>query len=312
VTTPQINDAQPLRIGFIGLGQMGGGMALNLANAAVPLTVYDIDSAAMELLQNAGASTADNPETLARQSDLVFLCLPFVDEVEQVLFDAGGLLAGTHPSLQIVDASTLNYYATLSLAQRVAESDVAYSDCPVSGMPKKARAGTLTMMFGGTGTAFAAAEPYLHIMGETIIHCGALGSGQMMKAFNNVILDINIAAFCELLPLAVKAGLDTGQIAEVVMSGSSRSFASEHFVPNILAGKFDGDYPMRDAYKDIANVEEIAARNDASMPLMEAMHRIYREAIEMGFGEQPKSAMIKVYEAQLGQRVRRNTGKRSS
>ncbi|MDH3713908.1 MAG: NAD(P)-dependent oxidoreductase [Gammaproteobacteria bacterium] len=311
MTATKVDDSPPLPIGFIGLGQMGGGMALNLANADVPLTVFDIDSTAMQPLRKAGANAAQDAATVARQSALVFLCLPYVDEVEQVLFDPGGVLVGAHQSLQVVDASTLNYYATLSIAQRVAEAGVAYSDCPVSGMPKKARAGTLTMMFGGNNAAFTAAQPYLRIMGETIIHCGALGCGQMMKAFNNVILDINIAAFCELLPLAVKAGLDAGQIAEVVMNGSSRSFASEHFVPKILTGQFDNDYSMRDAYKDIVNVEEIAARNDASIPLMEAMHRIYREAMEKGFGQQPKSAMIKLYEAQLALQVRRDTTRRS-
>lgn len=305
-------DSLPLRIGFIGLGQMGGGMAMNLARADIPLTVYDIDPGATQPLRDAGAATAKDAATLARQSDLVFLCLPFMDEVEQAMFDTDGAMAGAHETLQVVDASTLDYYATLSIAQRVVEAGVPYSDCPVSGMPKKASAGTLTMMFGGTETAYEAAKPYLDIMGETIIHCGAVGTGQMMKAFNNVILDINIAAFCELLPLAVKAGLHVEQVAAVVMNGSSRSFASEHFVPNILDGRFDGDYPMRAAYKDIANVEAIAARNGASLPLMEAMHRIYREAMEMGFGEQPKSAMIKIYEEQLAQPVRREVDKRSS
>lgn len=306
------DNVQPLRIGFIGLGQMGGGMALNLVNAAVPLTVYDVDSTALLPLREAGAAVAEDPAALARHADLVFLCLPFMDEVEQVLFAAGGLLAGAHESLQIVDTSTLNCKTMLSIARRVEEAGVGYSDCPISGMPKKARAGTLTMMFGGTDAAFAAAEPCLRIMGETIIHCGRLGSGQMMKAFNNVILDVNIAAFCEILPLAVKAGLDPGQLGEVVMTGSSRSFASEHFVPKILEGVFDGDFAMRDAYKDIVNVEDVAAREKASLPLMEAMHRIYREAMEMGFGEQPKSAMIKIYEARLGQQVRRNAAKRAT
>jgi len=297
--------SQPQRIGFIGLGQMGGGMAMNLARADIPLTVYDIDSRATQPLRDAGAATAKDAATVAGQSDLVFLCLPFVDHVEQAVFDTNGVMAGAHETLQVVDASTLEYYATLSIAQRVAEAGVPYSDCPVSGMPKKANAGTLTMMFGGTGTAYEAAKPYLDVMGETIIHCGPVGTGQMMKAFNNVILDINIAAFCELLPLAVKAGLHVEQVAAVVMNGSSRSFASEHFVPNILDGRFDGDYPMRAAYKDIANVEAIAARNGASIPLMEAMHRIYLEAMDTGFGEQPKSAMIKLYEEQLEQQVRR-------
>ena len=141
-------------------------------------------------------------------------------------------------------------------------------------------------------------------MGECIVHCGDVGTGQLMKAVNNIVYDINIAAFCEVLPFAVKAGLQPGQVAEVLTTGTARSFASQHFGPRILERRFYGDFSMEAAYKDIVNIQEAAAELDASLPLVEAMASAYRAAIEMGFGDEPKSAMVKVYESRLNQGVR--------
>jgi 3-hydroxyisobutyrate dehydrogenase-like beta-hydroxyacid dehydrogenase len=177
---------------------------------------------------------------------------------------------------------------------------LSYSDCPVSGKPFRAEDGTLTMMFGGTPTAFAEATPYLDVMGEFVVHCGDLGSGQLMKAINNIIYDVNIAALCEVMPLAVKAGLAPDTLANVLTSGSARSFASEYFIPRILRQEFDGDFSLQAAFKDIVNVQEVATELQASLPVVEAMVDTYQAAIDSGFGDQAKSAMIKTYEARLG------------
>jgi 3-hydroxyisobutyrate dehydrogenase-like beta-hydroxyacid dehydrogenase len=136
-----------------------------------------------------------------------------------------------------------------------------------------------------------------------IVHCGEIGMGQLMKAFNNIIYNVNIAAICEVMPLAVKAGIEPGKLAEVLTTASSRSFASEYFVPRILARQFDGDFSMQAAYKDIVNIQQVAARFQALMPIVDAMVSTYRAAMEMGFSEQPKSAMVKVYEKDLDQEV---------
>ncbi|MCE2541801.1 MAG: NAD-binding protein, partial [Acidobacteria bacterium] len=146
--------------------------------------------------------------------------------------------------------------------------------------------------------------PYLDVMGEFVVHCGNVGMGQLMKAVNNIVYDVNIAAVCEILPFAVKAGLQPAQVAEVLTTGNARSFAGEHFVPRIMERRFEGDFSLRAAYKDIVNIQEAAAQLDASLPLVEAMVKAYRAAIESGFGDEPKSAMVKVYEARLGQEVR--------
>ena len=283
---------------------MGFGMARNLAQAGVPLTVFDLSPQPLEVLAAEGVSIAADPAELAARVELLFLCLPSDVESEAVLFGERGVVT-EQPGLPVVDTTTMNHGASLRLWKRSQQEGLAYSDCPISGMPFRAENGTLTMMFGGSRERFAEARPYLDIMGEFVVHCGDVGMGQLMKAVNNIIYDVNIAAFCEVMPLAVKAGLRPETLAEVLTTASSRSFASEYFVPRILDGRFEGDFSMRAAYKDIVNVKEVAARLEASLPVVDAMVSTYQAAIDKGFGEQPKSAMIKVYEDRLGQEVRR-------
>ena len=282
---------------------MGLGMARNLLRARVPLAVCDVQPEPVRALAAEGASAAADPAELAERAELVFVCVPSDTEAAEVLFgDRGVARNGKAPA--VVDTTTMNHGAALSLAERAERAGLAYADCPISGMPFRAENGTLTMMFGGAEALFARAKPYLDVMGEFIVHCGAVGTGQLMKAVNNIIYDVNIAAFCEVLPLAIKAGLQPGQLEQVLTTGSSRSFASEYFVPRILARRFEGDFPMQAAYKDIVNIQEAAARHGVVLPVVEAMVETYRAAIDMGFGKEPKSAMVKVYENRSGQEVR--------
>jgi 3-hydroxyisobutyrate dehydrogenase-like beta-hydroxyacid dehydrogenase len=282
---------------------MGFGMASNLAKGGIPLTVFDARLEPVEAIVALGASAATDPADLASRVEYVFLCLPSEKEVDDVLFGKQGVLMKAQNGLVIIDTTTLNYRAALRLAEKSEQAGRSYSDCPVSGMPFRAENGTLTMMFGGSTEVFATMRPYLDVMGEFIVHCGEVGMGQLMKAFNNIIYNVNIAAICEVMPLAVKAGLEPRKLAEVLTTASSRSFASEYFVPRILARQFDGDFSMQAAYKDIVNVQEAAARCQASIPVVNAMVATYKAAIDMGFGEQPKSAMVKVYEKHLDREV---------
>lgn len=290
-------------VGFIGLGRMGLGMSRNLLKAGVPLVVCDVSTEPIQTLAAKGASVAADPADLAGSVKRLFICVPSETEAEEVLFGERGIVAGTN-NLTVVDATTMNHGAVLRLAAQSHSAGLTYSDCPISGMPFRAENGTLTMMFGGSPEIFAETKPYLDIMGEFIVHCGDVGMGQLMKAVNNIIYDVNIAAICEVMPLAVKAGLAPEKLADVLTSGSSRSFASEHFVPRILEGRFEDDFSLKAAHKDIVNIEEVAARLRATLPVVEAMVSTYRKAIAMGFGDQPKSAMVKVYEAGLNQEVR--------
>lgn len=292
------------KLGFIGLGRMGGGMALNLIRQTGDLHVCDPSPAATEPLQEAGAQIHETPASLAKVCDTVFLCLPAASEVREVLFGAEGLLGDPGRTLTVIDTTTLNRADALSIAADAATAGASYWDCPVSGMPFRATDGTLTVMFGGDKDAFEAARPWLDSFGQYVIHCGGLGAGQAMKAINNIIYNVNIAALCEVLPLTVAVGLDPKAVADVVTSASSRSFASEYFTPRMLQGRFDTDFSMRAAYKDIVNVQQMGIETTASLPVVNAMIASYQAAMAAGFGDEPKSAMLKVYENALGVRFR--------
>ena len=155
-------------------------------------------------------------------------------------------------------------------------------------------------MFGGKRALFDKVSKELSAMGEFIIYCGDCGTGQLMKAVNNIIYNINIVALCEVLPLAVAGGLSTDALTKVVTTASSRSFAGDHFIPRMLDRQFSDDFAMEDAYKDILNIQRIALEKRALTPLVNAMTSSYQAAISAGLGREPKSAIIKIYEKVLG------------
>lgn len=292
-------------VGFIGLGRMGRGMALNVLRAVESLCVYDPLPEAMAPLTEAGAIACGSPAEVAKQCDVVLLCLPSASDVRTVVFGADGLdiADGQKPGpavTTIIDTTTLDRTDAIAIAGQAAERGMAYWDCPVSGMPFRAAEGTLTAMFGGTPQAFAGAKPLLEAFATETIHCGPIGCGQAMKAINNIIYNVNIAALCEVLPLAVAVGLDPEEVGRLVTSASSRSFASDYFVPRMLERRFDTDFSMNDAYKDIINVQNMGIETRASLPVVNAMISTYQAAVSAGFGDEPKSAMLKVYERALG------------
>ncbi len=298
-------------VGFIGLGRMGAGMANNILSKTGSLHVFDAHEGAMRPLIEAGAKACASPAEMARNCDLILMCLPYAPEVRAAIFGDGGIAEAKPDGLTIVDTTTLDRTDALAIADETAKLGIDYWDCPISGMPFRAKDGTLTIMFGGSDAAFEMAKPYLEQVGTSIIHCGPIGTGQAMKALNNIIYNVNIAALAEVLPLTVAVGLDPEQVAQIVMSGSSRSFASEYFVPRMLEAKFDTDFTLSAAYKDIVNVERMAEETGAALPVVEAMVGSYKAAIEAGYGDEPKSAMLKVYEEALGVEFRSAAFKRS-
>ncbi len=295
-------------IGFIGLGRMGRGMALNLKKTVEDLRVFDMSPDAVAVLTDAGAHAAASIADIADTCDLVFLCVPSVKEVRDVVFAPDGIASKAQNGLVVVDHTTLDRSDAIAFHEEAAGLGFDYWDCPVSGMPFRADDGTLTIMFGGAPEAFARVKPCLEAFGSEVIHSGAIGAGQTMKAVNNILYDINIAGLCEVLPLAVAAGLDPEQLLRLTTTASSRSFASEYFVERMIARRFDTDFAMEDAYKDITNVQTMAAETGASTPVVDAMVATYDAAIDAGYGREPKSAMLKVYEKVLGVEFKRSEG----
>lgn len=292
-----------MKVGFCGLGRMGRPIAVNLLKGGAELIVCSRRGAALADFRSQGAHTTTERADLAR-ADVVFLCLPDGDVVEDVLLGERGLLAAMHPGGVVVDLSTIAYRTTLRLAERCAARAVAFVDAPVSGMEARAIAGTLTVMCGGADDQIARIRPLLQSIGSTILHMGGSGSGQLAKLVNQLLFDINAAALAEILPMAVRLGLDPCKTADAINTGTGRSYASEFFVPRILADSFSGGYPMKSAYKDLVSAAEIGASLCMPMPVLSAATHTYQTALLKGHGDLDKGGMVRVFEDLLDVRFR--------
>lgn len=284
-----------MKLGFVGLGRMGKPMALNLLKDGVELFVNSASPEAYEEFRNRGAVPVDSPAEVAA-ADVIFLCLPDGKVVRDVLFGAGGLADCLRPGQIVVDTSTIDYATTIEVGQRLGERGVAFLDAPVSGMESRAIAGTLTVMCGGGRADFDKVLPLLERVGDNILYMGGAGSGQLTKLINQLLFDTNCAALAEILPMAVKMGLDADKVGAVINSGTGRSYASEFFVPRILAGTFDEGYPMQHAYKDLVSAAELGARACIPMPVLAAATASYQTALLQGHGHLGKGAMVLPFE----------------
>ncbi len=287
------------KIGFIGLGQMGKWMADNLLKSGFGLTVYDHDAEAMAFLADLGASRAENPAELARAVDLVFLCLPSPDVVEQVVWGSMGLAEGWSPGDLVIDCGTSDFNWTLDFAAALKKQGIRFVDAPVTGMEKLAQEARLTIICGGESSIIDDMKAILEAMGDRIVHMGPIGSGQLTKMINNLIFNANLAILAEVLPMAVKLGLNPDNVARVVNKGSGRSFASEIFLPKILQGRFNHGYALQKGYKDMVSGMTIAARRQIPLPMISAGMTTYLQALLNGLGEEDKGALIKVFERLL-------------
>ncbi|MGD8524372.1 MAG: NAD(P)-dependent oxidoreductase, partial [Desulfobacterales bacterium] len=207
-------------VGFIGLGQMGKWMALNLVKNNFDLTVYDINSKAMEFLTGQGAKPAKNPAQLAQHVDMIVLSLPNADIVSEVVYGNDGIVRGKKREQILLDCGTCGFLWTMAFAKKLEKEGIRFVDAPVTGMEQRAKDAALTIMFGGPGSMLKEIRPVLEAMGNNIVHMGDVGSGQLAKMINNIIFNSNIAALAEVLPMAVKLGLDAETIARVISNGS--------------------------------------------------------------------------------------------
>lgn len=288
-----------MRLGFIGLGKMGKPMALNLLKEGTELIVHSVSTEAYEEFRHRGAVTVESVAEVA-VADVIFLCLPDGSIVRDVLLGQGALLERLRPGQIVVDTSTIDYATTLDVARILEERGVAFVDAPVSGMEARAVAGTLTVMCGGDRAHVDSVLPLLERMGNNILYMGAAGSGQLTKLINQLLFDINCAALAEILPMAVKMGLDADRVGSVINSGTGRSYASEFFIPHILTGNFDEGYPMQYAYKDLISAAELGARKCIPMPVLAAATMSYQMALLQGCGGMGKGAMVRPFEKLSG------------
>jgi len=293
------------KVGFIGLGEMGKWMAINVVKAGFPLTVFDIRPDPVKELAENGAVPGENPADVARKSDCVMMSLPDTQVVETVIFGENGIFQGLFPGSIVVDLSTIHYLATLRIEEELRAKGVIFIDAPVSGMEARAKEGTLTMMVGGDPGAVEKIRPVLDAIGNNIVYMGKSGNGQLTKLVNQLLFNISAAAMAEILPMAVKLGLDPEAVCRIVTTGTGRTFALEFFTPYILENNFKPGYPLASAYKDMESAAEISSRKRIPLPVFAAAMQTYQLALTQGLGKENKGAMIKVWEKALGVEVRK-------
>lgn len=291
-------------VGFVGLGQMGKPMALNLIHDDIDLLVTAKTPEAYGDLRARGARIADTLPDF-RHADIVVLSLPGTDAVRGVLQGEGGLASILKPGAIVIDTSTIEHGATLQLHDDLADRGIGFLDAPVSGMQARAEAGTLTIMCGGDPGLFETVKPLLQRMGNDVLHMGTAGAGQLAKLVNQLLFDVNCAALAEILPMACRMGLDPEKAAHVINSGTGRSYASEFFLPRILLGHFTDGYPLQAAYKDLVSAAELGARHCIPMPVLAAATATYQATLLRGHGAADKGAMVLMYEDLLNVRFRK-------
>ncbi len=272
-------------IGFIGLGQMGGAMSRNLVAAGHRLRVHDIDADAVAALVAAGAEAAANPAEAARDAEFVMTMLQVGPIVEAVVFGENGVAETISKSALLVDMSTILPEETQRIGTRLAQRGVAMIDAPVGRTSAHAAAGTSTFMVGGAAADIERARPLLEVLGESIIHCGPLGAGAMVKLVNNYISAVVNLATAEGLALAEAAGIGKEIVAEVI----SQTPAGQGHIRTTWPGKALVDDPtpafMLDlAYKDVGLALETAARLNVPLVTGAAGRQIYAMARTQGRG----------------------------
>lgn len=291
-----------MKLGFVGLGTMGRPISQNLARGPWTLRVSSAADRHFAEFEALGVPASTDPRSVA-DADVVMLCLPDGKVVREVLFE-GGLAGAMRPGAILVDLSTVDYGETLAIAARLTDAGIAFLDAPISGMEKRAVDATLTVMCGGDAATFETVRPILDRIGNNILHMGRTGAGQLTKLINQLLFDINCAGIAEILPMAVKMGLDPAQVEAVVNSGTGRSYASEFFAPRILKGDFSEGYPMSLAYKDLVSAARLCADAAIPIPVTAAATASYQMALAQGHGDKNKGAMALVFEDLLGVKFR--------
>ncbi|OCC24443.1 2-hydroxy-3-oxopropionate reductase [Croceicoccus estronivorus] len=238
-------------IGFIGVGIMGRPMAGHLVSAGYELRLKGNRSPLPEELLEAGARPCATAREVAEQSDAIILMLPDTPDVEAVLFDTDGVAEGLNAGKLVIDMSSIDPIATRSFAARVEDLGCDYVDAPVSGGDVGAKAATLTIMAGGTQTAFARALPLLERMGASITHVGSAGSGQTTKVANQIIVALNIEAVAEALVFAAKAGADPAKVHSALMGGFASSRVLEVHGQRMLDRNFAPGFRLKLHQKDL-------------------------------------------------------------
>jgi 3-hydroxyisobutyrate dehydrogenase len=292
-----------MNIGFIGLGNMGGPMALNLVKAGHRLHVFDLSQLAVAQLVEAGARAENSPGAIARTDvEIIITMLPAAQHVKSVYLGEDGLLANVAPGVLLIDSSTIDPHSARDVAAAARKQGNPMLDAPVSGGTGGAAAGTLTFMVGGEAQDFDRAQPVLSGMGRNIVHCGATGNGQVAKVANNMLLGISMIGVAEAMALGTSLGMDPKTLAGILNTSSGRCWSSEinNPYPGVLENApasrgYSGGFGSDLMLKDLGLATEAARQARQPVILGAVAQQLYQSFSLQGHGGLDFSAIIKLY-----------------
>ncbi|QSQ93462.1 3-hydroxyisobutyrate dehydrogenase [Acinetobacter indicus] len=293
-----------MKIAFIGLGNMGGSMAQNLLKAGHQVFGYDLSETALAHFAQAGGVVCQSPQDAAQQANVVVTMLPAAQHVRTVYLGEQGILNVLPAGSLCIDSSTIDPKTIQDVAAAAQARQIQVCDAPVSGGTLGAKEGTLTFMVGGDAATFEAVKPVLSAMGKNLVHCGAIGTGQVAKICNNLILGISMTAVAEGMALGVKLGIDPQALAGVINSSSGRCWSSEVYNPwpDICAnapasrGYTDG-FAAQLMLKDLGLAVDAAHQAEHPIVLGSLVQQLYQQLCQEGHAHLDFSSIMHHYTA---------------
>ncbi len=287
------------RIGFVGLGNMGGGMAANLAKGGHDVRAFDLSEAALARAKEAGCLPVGSAAEAATDAEFVVSMLPAGQHVRSVY--AEQIFGAVPGSALLLDCSTIDIASARAVSSAAGEKGLAMLDAPVSGGIAAANAGTLTFMVGGSAEAFKRGEPILSLMGKTVIHAGGNGSGQAAKICNNMLLGASMIATCEAFAMAQKLGLDPQTFFDISSKSSGQNWSMTSYCPLPGVGPetpadrdYQGGFATGLMLKDLKLAMQAAADAGAAVPMGAAAESLYQVLANAGGGALDFSVIIKL------------------
>ena len=291
-----------MRIAFIGLGNMGAPMARNLIKAGHHLALFDLNKEVLAELGALGGQVSASPREAVAESDLVITMLPAAAHVRSVYLDDDGVLAGIRANTPTVDCSTIDPQTAREVSKAAAAKGVDMGDAPVSGGTGGAAAGTLTFMVGASDALFAALKPVLAHMGRNIVHCGEVGTGQIAKICNNLLLGISMIGVSEAMALGNALGIDTQVLAGIINSSTGRCWSSDTYNPwpGVIdtapsSRGYTGGFGAELMLKDLGLATEAARQARQPVILGAVAQQLYQAMSLRGEGGKDFSAIIEAY-----------------
>jgi len=290
------------RIGFIGLGNMGGPMASNLVKSGIEVTGFDLMDEALKIAEQNGIKIASDAASTALNIDILISMLPASQHVESLYLEENGLLEVLDKQTLIIDCSTIAPNSARTVANKAKELGLRMIDAPVSGGVVGAHNASLTFIVGGDSDNVAKAKPILEKMGKNIFHAGNNGAGQVAKVCNNMLLAIHMCGTAEAIALGVKNDLDPTVLSEIMRKSSGGNWSLEVYnpFPGVMEGvpasrNYEGGFLNKLMFKDLGLAKEASESSNSQTPMGDLARELYQELMERGLEDMDFSSIQKKY-----------------